>query len=156
MCPGGRVINASSEEGHAVTNGMSDSGRDSGTANSGLLVDVRPSDFDSDDPLAGIEFQRRYERLAWEAGRRQGQENGRQEAEAESDQDKEMIPEEELHGAYEALSDVIPQMDYDSVELILAQLSDYALPPEDDAKIKELKKMLEAFDWDGMEELIAK
>ena len=47
-------------------------------------------------------------------------------------------------------------MDYDSVELILAQLSDYALPPEDDAKIKELKKMLEAFDWDGMEELIAK
>ena len=84
MCPGGRVINASSEEGHAVTNGMSDSGRDSGTANSGLLVDVRPSDFDTDDPLAGIEFQRRYERLAWEAGRRQGQENGRQEAEAES------------------------------------------------------------------------
>lgn len=71
MCPGGRVINASSEEGGAVTNGMSESQRDSGTANAGLLVDVRPSDFDSEDPLAGMEFQRKYERLAWEQARLQ-------------------------------------------------------------------------------------
>jgi len=69
MCPGGRVINASSEEGGAVTNGMSESGRDSRFANAGLLVDVRPADFGSTDPLAGIEFQRIYERLAWEQGR---------------------------------------------------------------------------------------
>ncbi|MBQ9060453.1 MAG: FAD-dependent oxidoreductase, partial [Firmicutes bacterium] len=41
MCPGGRVINASSEEGGVVTNGMSESGRDRGTAYSGLLVGVR-------------------------------------------------------------------------------------------------------------------
>ncbi len=74
----------------------------------------------------------------------------------EDDSDKEPIPEDDLKEAYSALKDIIPQMDYNSVELILAQLSDYALPPEDDAKIKELKKMLEAFDWDGMEELIAK
>ena len=64
MCPGGRVINAASEEGGAVTNGMSESARDSGTANSGLLVDVRTEDFGSDDPLAGVALQRKYERLA--------------------------------------------------------------------------------------------
>lgn len=69
MCPGGEVINASSETGTAVTNGMSFSGRDSGTANSGLLADVRTTDFDSDHPLAGVEFQRKYERLAYEQGR---------------------------------------------------------------------------------------
>ena len=68
MCPGGIVINASSEKGTAVTNGMSNSGRDSGTANSGLLVDVRTGDFGSDHPLAGMEFQRKYERLAYENG----------------------------------------------------------------------------------------
>lgn len=68
MCPGGHVINASSEAGTAVTNGMSNSGRDSFYANSGLLVDVRPEDFGSDHPLAGVEFQRKYERLAYEMG----------------------------------------------------------------------------------------
>ncbi len=69
MCPGGKVINASSEMGGAVTNGMSNSRRDSGWANSGLLVDVRPADFGSDDPLAGVAFQRKYEELAWKTGR---------------------------------------------------------------------------------------
>ena len=68
MCPGGYVINASSEEGTAVTNGMSNSGRDGKYANSGLLVDVRTSDFPSEHPLAGIELQRKYERLAYENG----------------------------------------------------------------------------------------
>ena len=66
MCPGGQVINASTEAGTSVTNGMSVSGRDSGYANTGLLVDVRTDDFGGDDPLAGVEFQRKYERLAWE------------------------------------------------------------------------------------------
>lgn len=66
MCPGGEVIAAASEEGCVVTNGMSYSRRNSGTANSGLLVDVRTSDFESDDVLAGVEFQRKYERLAFE------------------------------------------------------------------------------------------
>lgn len=69
MCPGGKVINAASEEGGMVTNGMSESGRDSGTANAGLLVDVRTEDFGSEDPLAGVEFQRTYEQLALEQGR---------------------------------------------------------------------------------------
>ena len=65
MCPGGEVIMSSSQEGGVVTNGMSNHKRDSGTANSGLLVDVRVSDFDSDDALAGVEFQEKYERLAY-------------------------------------------------------------------------------------------
>ena len=65
MCPGGRVINASTEAGISVTNGMSDSSRSGEYANSGLLVDVRTEDFGGDDPLAGVEFQKKYERLAW-------------------------------------------------------------------------------------------
>ncbi len=70
------------------------------------------------------------------------------------DSDKEMISEGKLREAYSALSDMIPQMDYDAVEMILEQLHEYALPPEDDIKIKELEKMLKMFDWDGMESLI--
>ena len=66
MCPGGVVISAGSEEGGIVTNGMSYSKRNGKMANSGLLVDVRTSDFGSGDVLAGIEFQRKYERLAFE------------------------------------------------------------------------------------------
>lgn len=65
MCPGGEVIDSSSGSEEAVTNGMSESSRDSGYANSGLLVDVRVSDFASEDVLAGAEFQRRYEKLAY-------------------------------------------------------------------------------------------
>ena len=68
MCPGGEVIMSSSQEGGVVTNGMSNHKRDSGTANSGLLVDVRVSDFDGDDALAGVDFQEKYERLAYKNG----------------------------------------------------------------------------------------
>ena len=73
-----------------------------------------------------------------------------------SDEGKEDIPVEELSGAYEALRDVVPQMDYDSVEMILDQLSEYRLPEEDAKKVSELRKMLKLFDWDGMEEIISK
>ncbi len=65
MCPGGKVVVASSQEGGTVTNGMSYHNRDSGTANSALLCDVRVSDFGSEDVLAGVEFQEKYERLAF-------------------------------------------------------------------------------------------
>lgn len=67
MCPGGEVINASSERGGVVVNGMSLHARNSGRANSALLCDVRTSDFESEDVLAGVEFQRKYERRAYEA-----------------------------------------------------------------------------------------
>lgn len=68
MCPGGEIITASSEPRGVVTNGMSFSDRGGSFANSGLLCDVRTSDFGSDHPLAGIEFQRKYERAAFELG----------------------------------------------------------------------------------------
>lgn len=70
MCPGGEVVMASSMEGGVVTNGMSNRNRDSGTANSALLVDVRCEDFESNHPLAGVTFQEKYERLAFEQGGR--------------------------------------------------------------------------------------
>lgn len=68
MCPGGEVIVASSEPDMVVTNGMSNRPRNSGFANSAILVDVRTSDFGSDDILAGVEFQRKYEKLAFDLG----------------------------------------------------------------------------------------
>lgn len=69
MCPGGEVIISSSSPGETVTNGMSNSRRDSGKANSALLVDVRVSDFsDPEDPLSGVDFQRKYEQLAFQNG----------------------------------------------------------------------------------------
>lgn len=70
MCPGGYVVASSSEEGTVVTNGMSDSARDGKNANSAVLVNVTPEDFESDDILAGAEFQRKYEKLAFELGGR--------------------------------------------------------------------------------------
>lgn len=65
MCPGGRVVVASSQAGGVVTNGMSYHNRDTGVANSALLCDVRTEDFGSDHVLAGVEFQEKYERLAF-------------------------------------------------------------------------------------------
>ena len=41
--------------------------RDSANANSAVIVSVTPEDFGSDSPLAGVEFQRRWEKCAWEA-----------------------------------------------------------------------------------------
>ncbi len=68
MCPGGEVINASSEEGLLTVNGMSNSTRSSQFSNSAIVVNVRPEDFASDHPLAGIEFQRQVEKKSFEAG----------------------------------------------------------------------------------------
>ena len=77
MCPGGSVVNSSSEEGAIVTNGMSNAARDSGSANSALLADVLSEDFRSEylpegvspsDPLAGAALQEKYEKLAFALG----------------------------------------------------------------------------------------
>lgn len=67
MCPGGEVVNASSEPGGFTVNGMSNKKRDGKNANSALVVNVRPQDFENSSPLAGVEFQRRYETLAYKA-----------------------------------------------------------------------------------------
>lgn len=67
MCPGGNVVASASEEGGLVTNGMSCYARNSGIANSALVVSVGPEDY-GEHPLAGVEFQRRWEKLAYELG----------------------------------------------------------------------------------------
>ncbi len=65
MCPGGEVINASSEEKGIAVNGMSESLRDGVNANSAVLVNVNPEDFGSDFILAGLELQRKIEQKAF-------------------------------------------------------------------------------------------
>lgn len=69
MCPGGYVVNASSEQNRTVINGMSNHARDSVNANSAIVVTVDEKDFGSDNVLAGMEFQRELERRAFEAGK---------------------------------------------------------------------------------------
>nr|WP_317413204.1 hypothetical protein [uncultured Solibaculum sp.] len=68
MCPGGEVVAAASEEGGVCVNGMSRYHRDGVNANSALLVDVRPADFLSSHPLAGVAFQRRMEQASYVLG----------------------------------------------------------------------------------------
>ena len=65
MCPGGQVINASSEKDGVNVNGMSLHARDGVNSNAALLVGVRPEDFQSDHPLAGVWFQRKIEQAAF-------------------------------------------------------------------------------------------
>ncbi|MCD7818912.1 MAG: FAD-dependent oxidoreductase [Lachnospiraceae bacterium] len=91
MCPGGYVVNASSEPGMTAVNGMSYSGRDGKNANSAIVVTVKPEDYRSfylnssyrftesdsnrncdypgNDPLAGIVFQQMLESSAWACGK---------------------------------------------------------------------------------------
>ena len=68
MCPGGRVIGASSEPGGIVLNGMSLYARSGPNANSALLVGVNPADFGLNGPLSGINYQRRWEQKAFQMG----------------------------------------------------------------------------------------
>lgn len=69
MCPGGYVVNSSSEDGRLCVNGMSYNARNSGVANSALIVNVTPEDFEAEtgsrDILNGIEFQRKLEERAY-------------------------------------------------------------------------------------------
>ena len=67
MCPGGRVVAATSEVGCVVTNGMSQYSRAEFNANAGIVVGITPADY-PDGPLAGIAFQQTWERLAFAAG----------------------------------------------------------------------------------------
>ena len=69
MCPGGYVVNASSEFNHLAINGMSYSGRNGNNANSAILINVDKDDFPSDDVLSGIDFQRCLENKAYELGK---------------------------------------------------------------------------------------
>lgn len=74
MCPGGFVVNASSDENQSVVNGMSNHGRDEINSNSAIVVNVTPEDFEAEGfgeygVLAGVEFQKKYEALAHKEGR---------------------------------------------------------------------------------------
>jgi len=68
MCPGGQVVAATSEPGCVVTNGMSQYSRAERNANAALVVNVAPADFGGSSVLAGVEFQRQWERRAFELG----------------------------------------------------------------------------------------
>lgn len=69
MCPGGYVVNASSEERRLAVNGMSYSGRNSVNANSAVIITITPEDYgDSKDPLSGVAFQRKLEEKAYQIG----------------------------------------------------------------------------------------
>lgn len=68
MCPGGYVVNASSEAGRLAINGMSYSGRDGANANSAILVTVNPRDFLGEGPLSGVRLQRQLEEKAFSMG----------------------------------------------------------------------------------------
>jgi uncharacterized FAD-dependent dehydrogenase len=68
MCPGGTVVAAASEPNCVVTNGMSQYSRNERNANAGIVVGITPEDFPGDDPLAGIELQRKLEARAFELG----------------------------------------------------------------------------------------
>lgn len=67
MCPGGEVINASSENGGIAVNGMSNSRRDGKNANSALLVSILPEDIEGSNPLGGCMLQRKIEQAAYSA-----------------------------------------------------------------------------------------
>lgn len=68
MCPGGYVVNASTEKEQLAVNGMSYQARDGVNANSALIVTVSPEDFPEEGPMGGIAFQRNLERAAYLAG----------------------------------------------------------------------------------------
>ncbi|MDE7429732.1 MAG: FAD-dependent oxidoreductase, partial [Lachnospiraceae bacterium] len=68
MCPGGYVVNASSETGMTAVNGMSYSRRDGANSNSAMIVTLTPEDYGGAGPLAGVAFQRELEKKAYEAG----------------------------------------------------------------------------------------
>lgn len=67
MCPGGYVVDASSEPGRLAVNGMSYQARAGINANSALIVTVTPEDFPDSSPLGGVAYQRRLEELAYES-----------------------------------------------------------------------------------------
>jgi uncharacterized FAD-dependent dehydrogenase len=67
MCPGGLVVAATSEPGCVATNGMSQYSRAEFNANAGIVVGIGPEDYPG-DVLAGMEFQRVWERRAFVAG----------------------------------------------------------------------------------------
>ncbi len=74
--------------------------------------------------------------------------------EAQVGEDKESIDPEELAGAYEALKELVQQMDFDGAEMVLSEVHQFKLDDEDNKKVSELEKALKRFDWDAMEDIL--
>ncbi len=111
MCPGGQVVNASSEPGYLCVNGMSDSARSGRNANAGIVVQVSPEDYPSDDPLAGILFQRELERKAFLAagGKIPVQLYGDFRSGKLSDRFGEILPDMRGEYAFGNIQDILPE-----------------------------------------------
>ena len=73
----------------------------------------------------------------------------------ESSEELPEIPASELEDAYSTLKEVISQMDYDSIEMIVNNLREYKLPDADEEKIKKLESAMKNYDWDEMESIFA-
>ncbi|MBQ3773861.1 MAG: Hpt domain-containing protein [Pseudobutyrivibrio sp.] len=73
---------------------------------------------------------------------------------SDSDAAKSPIDADELSSAYEALAELVSQMDYDGAEMVINEVMSYKLPDADAAKFKDLQKYLKLFDWDKMEEIL--
>ncbi len=72
----------------------------------------------------------------------------------EDSSDKPEISAEELEEAFSAMREMIPQMDYDGMEMILSELDEYQLAEADAKKVKDIQKLLKSFDWDKLEMII--
>ncbi len=68
--------------------------------------------------------------------------------------DKEPISDAVLQDAYMALKELVPQMEYDAIEMLLEEVMEYKLPKDDEDKFLELKKAMKVFDWDKMEQIL--
>ncbi|MBE5913366.1 MAG: response regulator [Pseudobutyrivibrio ruminis] len=74
--------------------------------------------------------------------------------ESQGEEDKTPINPEELKEAYEALKELVQQMDFDGAEMVLSEVRQFKLGDEDNKKVSELEKALKRFDWDAMDNLL--
>ena len=118
MCPGGYVVNASSQKGMLAVNGMSNYLRDSKNANSAMVVTVGPEDYESDDVLAGMRFQQKWEKKAYEAagGKIPVQLFGDFKKDRVSSEFGEVIPETKGEYAFANVIKIIPESVASSIE----------------------------------------
>lgn len=118
MCPGGYVVNASSQKGMLAVNGMSNYLRDSKNANSAMVVTVGPEDYESDDVLAGMRFQQKWEKKAYKAagGKIPVQLFGDFKKDRVSSEFGEVIPETKGEYAFANVRKIIPESVASSIE----------------------------------------
>ncbi len=72
----------------------------------------------------------------------------------EDDENKPLLPPEELNEAINAIKELVPQMDYDAIEMVMEQIHEYKLEEKDAKAFADIEKALKTFDWDKMEELL--